>query len=142
PRYEYVPTQRGRDFRPVLLSLMAFGNRHFAPEGAMVEVINTQTGKPADIGVVAAPPRKADRRTRLRHGAGPGRERAHPQALRTPQGRGGGRLNIRPEAPVAVAPAPPPPAMNPRTHALLHGPIVPLLLRMAWPNVLIMFAQA
>jgi len=46
-----VPTQRGRDFRPVLLSLMAFGNRHFAPEGAMVEVVNTKTGKPADIGV-------------------------------------------------------------------------------------------
>ena len=51
PRYEYVPTQRGRDFRPVLLSLMAFGNKHFAPEGAMVEVVNTKTGKPADIGV-------------------------------------------------------------------------------------------
>src|SRR5438552_16287638 len=50
PRFEYVPTQRGRDFRPVLLSLMAFGNRHFAPGGAMVEVIDTQTGKPADIG--------------------------------------------------------------------------------------------
>lgn len=51
PRHEYVPTQRGRDFRPVLLSLMAFGNKHFAPEGAMVEVVNTKTGKPADIGV-------------------------------------------------------------------------------------------
>src|SRR3954451_11174390 len=52
PRFEYLPTQRGRDFRPVLLSLMAFGNRHFAPEGAMVEVVNTKTGKPADIGVL------------------------------------------------------------------------------------------
>ena len=51
PRYEYVPTQRGRDFRPVLISLMAFGNRHFAPEGAMVEIVSTKTGKPADIGV-------------------------------------------------------------------------------------------
>ena len=51
PRYQYVPTQAARDFRPVLLSLMAFGNRHFAPEGAMVEVVNTRTGKPADIGV-------------------------------------------------------------------------------------------
>jgi DNA-binding HxlR family transcriptional regulator len=50
PRFEYVPTQRGRDFRPVLLSLMAFGNKHFAPEGAMVEVIDTRTGKPAEIG--------------------------------------------------------------------------------------------
>ena len=52
PRYEYLPTQRGRDFRPVLLSLIAFGNRHFAPEGAMVEVVNTRTGKPADIGLI------------------------------------------------------------------------------------------
>jgi DNA-binding HxlR family transcriptional regulator len=51
PRFEYLPTQCGRDFRPVLLSLMAFGNRHFAPEGAMVEVVHTKTGKPADIGV-------------------------------------------------------------------------------------------
>src|SRR5256885_9716699 len=51
PRYEYVPTQAARDFRPVLLSLMAFGNKHFAPEGAMVEVVNTNTGKVADIGV-------------------------------------------------------------------------------------------
>ncbi len=51
PRYEYLATQRGRDFRPVLLNLMAFGNRHFAPEGAMIEVVNTRTGKPADIGV-------------------------------------------------------------------------------------------
>ena len=44
-----------------------------------------------------------------------------------------------------VASAAPPPAMaahNPRTHALLHGPIVPTLLRMAWPNVLVMLAQA
>jgi Na+-driven multidrug efflux pump len=32
--------------------------------------------------------------------------------------------------------------MNPRTRALLHGPIVPTLLRMAWPNVLVMVAQA
>src|SRR3954468_8868065 len=58
PRYEYVPTQRGRDFRPVLLSLVAFGNKHFAPEGAMVEVVNTTTGKPAEIGVFDRTPGK------------------------------------------------------------------------------------
>jgi putative MATE family efflux protein len=52
-------------------------------------------------------------------------------------------MNIRPETPVAVeAVAPPPPAMAARTKVLLQGPIVPTLLRMAWPNVLIMFAQA
>jgi DNA-binding HxlR family transcriptional regulator len=36
PRDEYVLTPRGRDFRPVLVSLLAWGNRHFAPEGAAV----------------------------------------------------------------------------------------------------------
>ena len=51
PKKQTLPTQAARDFRPVLLSLMAFGNRHFAPEGAMVEVVNTRTGKVADIGV-------------------------------------------------------------------------------------------
>src|SRR5215472_2171226 len=32
PRDEYVLTQAGRDFRPVLWALLAWGNRHFAPE--------------------------------------------------------------------------------------------------------------
>lgn len=32
--------------------------------------------------------------------------------------------------------------LSPRTRMLLHGPIVPTLLRMAWPNVLVMVAQA
>jgi DNA-binding HxlR family transcriptional regulator len=34
PRDEYVLTARGRDFRPVIVALLAFGNKHFAPEGA------------------------------------------------------------------------------------------------------------
>ena len=50
-------------------------------------------------------------------------------------------MNIRPETPVEGIPVAPP-AMNPRTRVLLQGPIVPTLLRMAWPNVLIMFGQA
>jgi len=29
PRDEYRLTPRGRDFRPVLIALLAFGNRHF-----------------------------------------------------------------------------------------------------------------
>src|SRR5271170_2184598 len=48
PRDEYVLTNRGRDFRPVLLSLLAWGNRHFAPEGPSVEIVHTATGRPAD----------------------------------------------------------------------------------------------
>jgi DNA-binding HxlR family transcriptional regulator len=47
-RYEYHLTPRGRDFAPVLVALLAYGNRHFAPEGASVEIVDTRTGAPAD----------------------------------------------------------------------------------------------
>jgi DNA-binding HxlR family transcriptional regulator len=52
PRYEYVLTPRGRDFRPVLMALLAFGNRHYAPEGVSVAVVDAATGAPADPVVV------------------------------------------------------------------------------------------
>ena len=48
PRDEYLLTERGRDFRPVVLSLLAWGNRHFAPEGASVLLADTETGAIAD----------------------------------------------------------------------------------------------
>ena len=48
PRYEYILTPRGRDFRPILLSLQAWGNRHFAPEGASVMLVDKSTGLPAE----------------------------------------------------------------------------------------------
>jgi DNA-binding HxlR family transcriptional regulator len=44
PRDEYLLTERGRDFRPVVLSLLAWGNRHFAPEGVSVTLVNRRTG--------------------------------------------------------------------------------------------------
>jgi DNA-binding HxlR family transcriptional regulator len=48
PRYEYVPTTRGRDLRPVLLALLAWGNSHFATEGASVQLIDRRTGAVAE----------------------------------------------------------------------------------------------
>ncbi|HUB45809.1 MAG TPA: helix-turn-helix domain-containing protein [Acetobacteraceae bacterium] len=48
PRDEYVLTERGRDFRPVLWALMAWGNRHFAPEGPNVVIVDGETGDLAD----------------------------------------------------------------------------------------------
>jgi putative MATE family efflux protein len=51
-------------------------------------------------------------------------------------------MNIRPETPIAAEPVAAPKPMDPRTRLLLQGPIVPTLLRMAWPNVLVMGAQA
>src|ERR1700722_1097388 len=48
---------------------------------------------------------------------------------------------------IAVAAGGPEPAapgadLDPRTRALLYAPIVPLLLTLAWPNVVVMLAQA
>lgn len=48
PRYEYLLTQRGRDFRPVLVSLLTWANQHFASEGISVELVQAETGKSAD----------------------------------------------------------------------------------------------
>jgi DNA-binding HxlR family transcriptional regulator len=48
PRDEYVLTARGRDFRPVIVALLAFGNKHFAPEGASVLLVDARTGREAD----------------------------------------------------------------------------------------------
>jgi len=48
PRDEYVLTPRGQDFRPVLWAIAAFGNRHFAPEGESVVLVDTETGRRAD----------------------------------------------------------------------------------------------
>ncbi|OPA86526.1 transcriptional regulator [Pseudomonas fluorescens] len=45
PRYEYAPTPKGEDFRMVLMALVAFGNRHFAEEGASVELVDRETGR-------------------------------------------------------------------------------------------------
>ena len=52
PRYEYLLSERGRDFRPVLTAMLAFGNKHFAPEGASVVIIDAATGAPAEPIVV------------------------------------------------------------------------------------------
>jgi DNA-binding HxlR family transcriptional regulator len=81
PRYEYVLTERGRDFRPVLWALLSWGNKHFAPEGKSVVIVDRDTGAEADPVLVdrasgrplsepefrpAAGP-AADERTRRRH---------------------------------------------------------------------------
>jgi DNA-binding HxlR family transcriptional regulator len=81
PRDEYVLTERGRDFRPVLWALLAWGNKHFAPEGASVVIVDTETGVRAEPVMMdrvsgrmltaprfrSAPGPAADARTRARH---------------------------------------------------------------------------
>ncbi len=44
PRDEYVLTERGQDFHPVLWAILAFGNRHFAPEGESLVLVDNETG--------------------------------------------------------------------------------------------------
>jgi DNA-binding HxlR family transcriptional regulator len=48
PRDEYVLTEKGLDFRPVLLAMMAFGNRHFPPDRQTVRIVNKLTGETVD----------------------------------------------------------------------------------------------
>jgi DNA-binding HxlR family transcriptional regulator len=83
PRDEYVLTERGRDFRPVLWALLAWGNKHFAPEGKSVVLVDSATGAEADPVLVdrrtgrrlvepdfgTAPGPAANARTRQRHAA-------------------------------------------------------------------------
>ncbi len=82
-RYEYTLTERGKDFHTVLLALVAWGNRHFAPEGASIVVadaatskianpvmINKKTGKEMVLGsykMVPGPAATADVREMLRN---------------------------------------------------------------------------
>ena len=44
-RHEYVPTAKGEDFGGVLLALVAWGNRHYAPEGESVQIVERATGR-------------------------------------------------------------------------------------------------
>ena len=48
PRDDYVLTPCGRDFQPVVIAMMAWGNRHFAPEGRAVTLVDRETGIEAD----------------------------------------------------------------------------------------------
>src|SRR5882724_5764292 len=85
PRDEYVLTARGRDFRPVLWALLAWGNKHFAPEGPSVVIVDNETGAVAEpvmtdglsgrpmttAGYRAVPGPAADERTRRRYLSAP-----------------------------------------------------------------------
>ena len=44
-RYEYILSDKGRDFFPVLVALTKWGNQHLAPNGAYVQLADRLTGK-------------------------------------------------------------------------------------------------
>jgi DNA-binding HxlR family transcriptional regulator len=52
PRFEYVLTDLGRDFRTIIVALNSWGNKHFAPEGPSVMLVDRDSGKQIDLGLV------------------------------------------------------------------------------------------
>jgi DNA-binding HxlR family transcriptional regulator len=47
PRDEYLLTEIGQDFRPVLRAMLAWGNKHFMPAGTELALDEPGTGQPA-----------------------------------------------------------------------------------------------
>lgn len=70
-RHEYVLTDRGRDFKGVLVALHAWGNRHFTPEGESVMLVNARTGEPADPVLVDRNSKRPLEETEFRLAPGP-----------------------------------------------------------------------
>jgi DNA-binding HxlR family transcriptional regulator len=48
PRHEYVLTEKGHDFRIVLWTLIGWGNKHVAPEGESIQIVDAATGERAE----------------------------------------------------------------------------------------------
>ncbi|MGY4626525.1 winged helix-turn-helix transcriptional regulator [Bradyrhizobium sp. USDA 4486] len=54
PRYEYVLTDKARDFFPVVAALLAWGNKHLAPKGESILLASRDGIRPLDPVVVNA----------------------------------------------------------------------------------------
>lgn len=52
PRDEYVITQKGLDFRPVLLTMMQWGNQYYADGEPAIQLVDTQTNQAVDLMLV------------------------------------------------------------------------------------------
>lgn len=48
PRHEYVLTDKGRDFFPVVVAVFTWGNKHLFPEGQGVQLANARSKRPID----------------------------------------------------------------------------------------------
>ncbi|NVO17486.1 MAG: helix-turn-helix transcriptional regulator [Rhodoplanes sp.] len=54
PRHDYVLTEKGRDFFPVLVAMFAWGNKHLTPDGKRLLLADHDTARPLDPIVVDA----------------------------------------------------------------------------------------
>ncbi len=71
-RFEYRLTERGRDLYPVIVTLMAWGDKHLAPDGAPVTLVHEPCGHEMTP-VLACPHCAAEVTARsVRPHAGPG----------------------------------------------------------------------
>ena len=52
PRDEYILTDRGRDFLPVIAALLAWGNKHCSPKGADTLIVSRKSKKAVDTVVI------------------------------------------------------------------------------------------
>ncbi|MGX4773380.1 winged helix-turn-helix transcriptional regulator [Bradyrhizobium guangdongense] len=58
PRYEYVLTDKARDFFPVIVALLAWGNKHLAPKGESILLASRNDARPLHPVVVDAADRQ------------------------------------------------------------------------------------
>jgi DNA-binding HxlR family transcriptional regulator len=87
PRHEYVLTDRGRDFRPVLWALVAWGNKHFPPEGQTVAVVDAATGEQVEPVLVDGRSGRVLRGPEFKVAAVPAAGTNAPVKMATPGGR-------------------------------------------------------
>ena len=72
-RYEYRLTEAGKDLRPVLLALMAWGDRHRSdPAGIPVAVVHADCGGPVHLALECEGGHRLPLDARLRLDPGPG----------------------------------------------------------------------
>ena len=71
PRYEYVPTPVGEDFKIVIMAFITWGNRHYTPEGESLQIVDTQTQHPIEVVTMDAVDGSAVALERCRVKAGP-----------------------------------------------------------------------
>ena len=75
-------TDIGRDFRPVLWTLISWGNKHFSPEGPSVVVVNAATGENRRAGGGGPKIGPADSRAGIQSEGGSGRQRTYSGEIR------------------------------------------------------------
>lgn len=54
-RYEYIPTDKGKDFLVVLMAFVSWGNKHLAPEGESVQMVDRDSGQPLQLVFTTTP---------------------------------------------------------------------------------------